>query len=104
MTCALSPIKAMPLVPITLVNPAVTLAGKRITFPVEIKSGCYLEFNATSDCTLYGTKGEVIAKVIPKGEAPALQSGANKVTFTCDGPTDVSARTRVTVISQGESI
>ncbi len=103
-TCYLSPIKALPLASIKIKNPAITIAGKKIVFPVEMASGSYLEFNAPSDCTLYSPKGSPISQVAPQGEAPVLRRGANEVTFTCDGPTDLSARAQVTVISQGEPI
>ena len=102
--CSLSPIRAVPLVSATLVNPAVTIGGKRIVFPVKLKSGSYLEFHSPSDCKAYGPKGDLIGPVKPQGDVPSLRAGDNEVAFTCDGPTDVSARARVTVISKGPTI
>jgi len=102
--CCLSPIRAVPLVSATLVNPVVTIGGKRIVFPVKLKSGSYLEFHSPSDCKAYGPKGDLIGPVKLQGDVPTLRSGDNPVTFTCDGPTDVSARARVTVICKGPTI
>ncbi|UCD29545.1 MAG: hypothetical protein JSV03_03425, partial [Planctomycetota bacterium] len=103
-TCYLSPIKALPLVNTKLKNPALTIGGKTIVFPVELETGSYLEFYSPSDCKLYGPKGELIADVKPQGEVPVLAGGANNVTFTCDGPTDINPRAKVTVICQGDPI
>ena len=112
-TCYLSPIRALPLVKVKLRQPAVTVGDKTITFPVEIESGCYLEFHSVSDCKLYGPQGELISEVEPQGDTPIIKAGENQVKFTClpvrcaqtgDIPNDISARAYVTVISQSESL
>ncbi|MFV2066836.1 MAG: hypothetical protein ACC645_07615 [Pirellulales bacterium] len=103
-TCYLSPIKALPLVPIKLKNPAVVIDGKRIVFPVEIESGSYLEFFSATNCKLYGRQGELLREVTPRGEAPNLRPGANRITFACDASTGPSPRGNVTVITQGEPL
>ncbi len=101
-TCYISPIKAMPLVKTKLVNPAITIGGQTITFPVEIESGCYLEFNNPTDCKLYGPKGEALGEVTPQGPVPVLAAGDNKVKFKSGTPAGISARANVTVIGQGK--
>jgi len=112
-TCYLSPIRALPLVKVKVRHPAVTVGDKTITFPVEIESGCYLEFHSMSDCKLYGPQGELISEVEPQGDTPIIEAGENQVKFTClpvcceqtgDIPNDISARAYVTVISQSESL
>jgi len=103
-TCYLSPIEALPLVSGTLIRPAVTLGDRTIRFPVEIESGCYLEFRSTSDCMLYGPQGEPIREVEPEGEIPFLEPGDNQVAFTCEAPEKIRPRACVTVISQGEPL
>jgi hypothetical protein len=102
--CYLSPIKALPLVSATLVNPAVTIGGQTVTFPVEIPSGHYLELTAADDCKLYGPKGELLREVKPQGAIPVLATGANEVAFQARTPPGVSPRANVTVIAQGEAI
>ena len=103
-TTYLSPIKALPLVSGKLVNPTVTIGGKTITFPVEIESGCYLEFNSMADCKLYNPQGALIREVKPEGDAPVLGAGENTVTFAATTAAGASPRARVTIISQGEPL
>ncbi len=103
-TCYLSPIKALPLVKAKLKHPAITVNGKKIVFPVEMESGSYLEFRSQADCKLYGPKGELLSEVKPQGDVPVLEHGRNRAAFSCEGPTDVSARAKVTVICQGDPI
>ena len=69
-SCTLKPIKAMPLLSAKLINPSVTIGDRTITFPVEIETGCYLEFNSMSDCKLYGQQGELIREVLPQETRP----------------------------------
>lgn len=103
-TCHLSPVKAVPLVETRIVNPAVTIADKRLIFPVAIDTGGYLEFHSQDDCALYGRKGEWITKVHPTGDVPWLQAGENPIAFSCDPPTAGNARVYVTVASQGDTL
>jgi len=102
--CSLRVIKAVPLVGAKLINPAITIDDKTVVFPTEIQSGCYLEFCSTTDCKLYGPKGELISEIIPQGQIPMLEEGDNRIKFTCDVSPDVSARARVTVISKGDPL
>jgi len=103
-TCYLSPIKALPLVKTKLRNPALIIGGKKVTFPTEIESGCYLEFRSMSECALYGRQGEVLAEIAPQGEVPGLEEGEDEVRFVCEAEPDVSARAYVSLISRGEPI
>ncbi len=103
-TCYLGPIKALPLMKMKLRHPAVTVGGQTILFPVEIESGCYLEFRSMSDCKLYGPQGEVVAEVSPQGDVPFLEAGDNRVEFHCMTAPSGSARANVTVITQGEPL
>ncbi len=103
-TTYLSPIKALPLVNGKLVNPAITVGGKKVTFPVEIESGCYLEFNSMADCKLYGPQGALIREVKPEGEAPILERGDYAVSFDCGSLPGINPRARVTVISEGKPL
>lgn len=102
--CYVSPVKALPMVSNTLRNPTVTVGGKTIVFPVEMKSGSYIEFNSASDCKLYGPNGEFLQDVKPKGVAPILKTGANAVKFSCTGAPGLTPRANVTVISHGGAL
>lgn len=100
----LSPIQALPLVKGKLRNPAVTINGQTITFPVEIESGQVLEFRSPTDCNLYGPQGELIAEVKPQGAAPVANPGENEVSLTCEGPEGANPRAYVTVITRGKPL
>jgi hypothetical protein len=103
-TCYLSPIRALPLITVTLKNPTVRIGDRTIVFPIEIESGCYLEFRSMSDCRLYGRQGERLCEVLPQGAIPILVEGENQVTLMCDVPAGVSARACLTVISEGKAL
>jgi len=94
-TCQIKPIKALPLISGKIINPAITINGKTIIFPVEIDSGCYLEFYSINDCKLYGQKGELIKNIIPQGNIPELKKGRNQIKFN----SDAQCRAYVTLIN-----
>ena len=98
--CYVSPIKALPLAKASVKNPSITIAGKTITFPVEIETGCYLEFAAMNDCKLYGKNGALLSEVTPQGEVPPLAAGDNTLTFSCDPLSGLNPRARVTVSAE----
>lgn len=100
-SCLIGPIKALPIAKSRVVNPAVTINGETITFPVEIESGAYLEYRAMEDCILYDAQGQELARVTPQGQAPTLQPGDNQVGFACAGADNATPRARVTVATIG---
>jgi hypothetical protein len=102
--CIVSPIKALPMVKTTLRNPSITIGGKKIVFPVEMTSGSYIEYFSADDCKLYGPDGALISSVKPRGSAPVLVPGKNKVTFSCTGQAGFTPRANVTVIGYGEPL
>lgn len=102
--CYLSPVRALPLIKMKLVNPSVTIGGKTVTFPTIIESGSYLEFRSMTDCKLYGPKGELLAEVVPQGEAPFASAGTNEATLTCEAPADTCERAYVTVVTCGDPL
>ncbi len=102
--CTIGPIKALPMVPCTVKNPTVTFNGKPIVIPVEMQSGGYVEFDGANGCILYGSKGEIIAKVKPEGEVPMLSAGENEVKLSCDAAGGPAPRTKLVVISHGEPL
>jgi hypothetical protein len=100
--CYLSPIKALPHVKATLVNPSMELGGQTITFPTTLESGSYLEFRSMNDCKVYNAKGAFVSDVVPQGNIPQLEAGNNVVQFSCIVPDGGSARANVTIISQDD--
>jgi hypothetical protein len=103
-TCLVGPVKAVPLVPISIENPAVTIGNEKIVFPVKMESGMYLEFRSRTDCKLYGPRGEFLKDIIIAGTIPTLKAGDNELNFMCDSPLGISARTQVTVIGEGKPL
>lgn len=103
-TCCLSPIKALPLVSSTLVNPTIRIGGQTIVLPVEIPSGHCLELIETNQCKLYGPSGELVREVALPDAIPTVLSGENEVAFQAQTPAGLSLRARVTLIAQGEPI
>ena len=100
--CLISPIKALPLVEIPVRNPALTINGTTIKFPVEIPVGASLEFRGMDSCFLYGKKGELLAEVKPEGEIPVMQAGDNTVTYSVYAEDKVS-RALVTLFTVGNT-
>ena len=100
----LGPVKALAMVPGFIENPSVTIAGETVVFPVKMESGMYLEFLSADDCTLYGSKGELLAKVKPEGTIPNLKKGNNEISLSGKGTNEVNARMQVTVISEGDPL
>jgi hypothetical protein len=102
--CRVGPIQALPMRAAPVKDPAVTVNGVSIVFPVEMPSGSWIECNGPDDCALYGSKGELISKVTPRGGWPTLRAGENRVQFSCPPQTGPSPRAKVTVFSHGEPL
>ncbi len=102
--CVIGDVKALPLVPLSISNPSLSINDAAISFPVTMESGMYLELNSSGDCTLYGQKGEVLKNIRFEGKIPDLRKGQNDLSFTCEGSGNASVRVQVTMISEGEPI
>ena len=99
--CFIGPIKVLPAVKVRITNPAVAVGASRMVFPVTLESGQYIEYEGPADCRLHGERGAVLKRITPQGDVPSIVLGENHVRFTCDGPTEYSIRTNVTLITQG---
>lgn len=102
--CTIGPVKALPMVPVDINNPSISIGTMKIVFPVKMESGMYIEFKSFSDCKLYGPKGELIKEIVPEGNVPVLSSGNNEIVFSCGDTGDISSRVQVTVISEGDPL
>jgi hypothetical protein len=102
--CRLGPIRALPLRAGVVKNPKLTVAGAPIEFPIELASGSWLECNGPSDCAAYGSKGEPLGKVTPRGDWPTLPAGITPLQFICEPGDAPKPRARVTVFSQGDEL
>lgn len=102
--CLISDIKALQMVPESIVDPEITTGNGKIVFKVKIESGMYLEFNSDKDCKLYGPKGEFLQDVRVEGSMPTIKNGENDVSFSCQGTLGLSTRVQVTIFSRGSEI
>jgi hypothetical protein len=99
--CLIGPIKALPMVPCTVKNPIITLNDSIITLPVEVQSGGRVELIGSGQFTVFGSKGETLAKGTVNGAPPLLRKGRNNIRFSCDQVGGPDPRVKVTVISYG---
>lgn len=103
-TCHISTIKGLPLVSAKVVNPVLTVNGQRLVLPATVESASYIECYSPTNCRIYGHDGAMLGEVNLQGDLPTLRPGDNTLEFTCDAPTDVQPRVRVTVISYGPAL
>ncbi len=102
--CLIGPVKALAMVPITVINPEISVGGEKLKFRVKMESGMYLEFVSPSDCKLYGSRGEFLQDVEIEGTVPLLKKGENEIGFTCQGTEGISTRVQLTMISEGNPL
>jgi hypothetical protein len=100
----IGPIKALPIISNTIVNPSLMIGNEKIVFPVSMESGMYLEFSSAIDCKLYGPKGEFIKDVSVQGKIPTLKMGENQVSFSAETGSGVKPRVQLTIITEGKPL
>jgi hypothetical protein len=103
-TCLLSPIKALPTLIAALSNPALTINGRRVVFPVELHSGEYLELEDPGPVQVRDANGNVLRQVELRGELAELSSGDNQVRFDCEPLDSLAPRVHVTVAAVGRPL
>lgn len=97
-------IRAVPLHKGTIKNPQLTVGETTVEFPIELVSGSWIEGNGPEDCVLYGSKGEPLGKVTPRGGWPMLKPGVRSLTFSCETSEGFEPRARVTLFKHGEEL
>ena len=102
--CRLGALKALPMLSATIQDPAISINGVTVEFPVALASGHWIEGNGPDDCAWYGAKGEFLGKVTPRSPYPELKSGTNLIRFSAAGASQPPWRVRVTVFSRGEEL
>jgi hypothetical protein len=100
----IGPIKALPIISNTIVNPSLMIGNEKIVFPVSMESGMYLELSSAIDCKLYGPKGEFIKDVSVQGKIPTLKMGENQVSFSAETGSGVKPRVQLTIITEGKPL
>lgn len=102
--CYIAPVKALPHKSITIKNPSLLIGDQKITFPVALETGQYLECYSLEDCKLYSTEGDLIGEIKPQGIIPVLNPGNSQLRFDCDSPAGINPRARITVMNFGEAL
>ncbi len=102
--CRIGAIRAVTMRAVTVKNPKLMVEGKAIEFPVELASGSWIECNGPDDCAIYGSKGEALGKVIPRGDWPMISAGSSSLEFSCESGGDSKPRARVTIFNSGEEL
>jgi len=102
--CRLGPVKALPLLPATIRNPVLTVNDERIEMPVELTSGSWIEYSGADDCTVYGSRGETLARMKLNAPLTALRAGSNEMRFSCAPGAGLAPRVKVTVFTLGEEL
>ncbi len=80
-------------------SPTLRIGGSTITFPVEMMSGSYLEYDGAA-AVVYGPKGEELQRANPVGGPVKAPAGASEVSCSF-GRLGDGARARVTLLVQG---
>ena len=80
-----------------LKDPALTVNGCRILFPVAMAAGERLVYRAGPDCRLYGRNGVLRRQVEPSGPPPDLKPGRNQVQFAVGRGSSAEYRVRVSL-------
>ena len=102
--CRLGPVQALPLRPGLVKNPSLCVGGKTIAFPVELASGGWIECNGSNDCVAYGSRGEPLGQLTPRGDWPALNAGVTPIQFSCESSGAIRPRARVTFFTRGKAL
>ncbi len=100
-TVYLSPLKALRTTTVELRNPTLQVNGQKLTVPVTLQSGSYLELEPTGECAVYDRRCALLERVQVEGELPVLNAGENEVTFTCEGSEGFAARANVMFVTEG---
>jgi len=103
-TVYLSPLKALRTTSIELRNPTLEVAGGKLTIPVTLPSGSYVEVEPAGECAVYNRRCALLERVQLQDELPVLDPGENEVTFTCESPEDFASRANVMVVTEGPAL
>ena len=86
-----------------LKNPAISVNGKTVTFPVTLEPDAYLEFMGEDVVKAFDANGfdEGKARV---SKNVTVKSGKNRVKFICNKDKEFGQSARITIVTKGEGI
>ncbi len=98
--CSISLVEALAESEIPLKNPELTVAGKMLSIPLELKTGDYAEFTADGPVPVFDRNGTGLSSVDTSGDPPVLQTGENRITLRATA----AARAKFTMITVGDTL
>ena len=101
--CLFGPMAALPCGDYELVNPAVTLNGRTVRFPVTLETGTYFELRG-GKCVKYSRENVPVEEFLPEGAVPTLEKGENRISVGAESPQGTSRRMELTVIGEGDRL
>lgn len=102
--CLIGPIYLLSYSDNQIRNPAVCVDGKKIVFPVTMKSGEYLELLENKSCKMYDPFGRFLRDIPVQTPVPTLAKGKNSIAFSCEPTKKTTSRVEVTVIGKGKPL
>ena len=103
-TCLVSRVQALGLRAATLNGLRLEIGGRNIEFPVELKSGNYLECDSNGRGKIFDPNGRQLDEFKARGDMPTLVAQDNNVSLACQATRGLNPRVQVTVISTGTPI
>jgi hypothetical protein len=91
-------------VKVKLMNPSIGVGGRTLTFPAELESGSYLEWDGAGEFTVYGPDGTPVETATPEGSPLLLEQGDNVVRFACDRVSGPQPRAYVSLSMTGDAL
>lgn len=99
----MSPIRALPLVPVMMRRPVLRVGGARISLPLDFGTGDYLEMDESGCCKRYDARGELVEAAALVGGALFLEPGENRIELAAKTePVGARPRLRLTVLCAGD--
>jgi hypothetical protein len=102
--CDLRAVRALPLMETTVRRPCLQIGDDRLSLPVNVASGQYVEVGDDGDCRLYGPSGELLEQTNLGDAMPTLKTGENALQLELQETAETSPRARVGVVTRGEPL
>lgn len=103
-SCALSPVRAVAMLPVECSHPTLMLNSEPVELPVTFHSGDYAELTADGSGVLYGCRGDVLSEFKLTQALPQLHAGKSAVALRCPAAAGAVPRLNVTLVARGEPL
>ena len=89
--------------PIPLHNPTLRVNDQSVTFPVQLETDWYLEYDGSAKARVFDPNGFTKAEVTISG-VPSLRRGPNVIELSCDRAEGLGETAKVTLATRGEPL